>query len=206
MPHSRLWYNFLFENIFSCFRVYFSCFRTSFPVLECPFPVFGFEKVILSLDINGQRSKSQYFYSCPCPGTKQQLDVPSRPLETLLETHFQYENSILGSLQNLYTITLGTVVGGVEGAIWQGSSHLGGKRWSLGIMSTFCLLFEEEQCLLTSPCSDLSVEAFFFKSMFHLMALLKCCRVYYSTVCWDRFKQKIVLRLKNHHNMKEYPM
>ena len=45
-----------------------------------------------------------------------------------LQTHFQYENSILGSLQNLYTITLGTVVGGVEGAIWQGSSHLGGKR------------------------------------------------------------------------------
>ena len=29
---------------------------------------------------------------------------------------------------HLYTMTLGTVVGGVEGAIWQGSSHLGGKR------------------------------------------------------------------------------
>ena len=42
-------YDFLFYNIFSCFRTYFSCFRTSFPVLErtflvleCPFPVFWF--------------------------------------------------------------------------------------------------------------------------------------------------------------------
>ena len=33
------WYNFLFDNIFSCFRMSFSYFRTSFPVLECHFPV-----------------------------------------------------------------------------------------------------------------------------------------------------------------------
>ena len=32
-------YDFLFLNIFSCFRAYFFCCRTSFPVLEYPFPV-----------------------------------------------------------------------------------------------------------------------------------------------------------------------
>ena len=37
MPHSIQWYNFLFENIFSCFRKSYSCFRTSFSVLECHF-------------------------------------------------------------------------------------------------------------------------------------------------------------------------
>jgi hypothetical protein len=29
-------YNFLFQNIFSCFRKYFFCFRMSVPVLEHP--------------------------------------------------------------------------------------------------------------------------------------------------------------------------
>jgi hypothetical protein len=80
-------------------------------------------------------------------------------------------------------MTLGTVVGGVEGAIWQGSSHLGGKRWSLGIMSTFCLLFEEEQCLLTSPWSDLSVELFLkSQCFFYWLALFKCCSLLKSEV------------------------
>ena len=70
MSHSIIWYNFLFENIFSCFRMSFpvleirtsfSCFGTSFFCFLC-----SFGKVILSRDI----------CSCPCPGTKGQRDVP----------------------------------------------------------------------------------------------------------------------------------
>ena len=28
----------------------------------------------------------------------------------------------------------------------------------------------------------------------------------YFTVCWGRFKQKVMVRPKDHHSMKEYPI
>ena len=93
-----------FGTYFFCFRTSFSCFRTSFPVLERPFPVSerhfpvlerpfsvlerlfpGFWGVILSRDVQGQKSLSRDICSCPCPGTRNFFcPGTSRPLETLI--------------------------------------------------------------------------------------------------------------------------
>ena len=56
---------FLFQNILSCFRTSFNCFRTSFSF----FFFFGESDFV-----PGQKSLSQDFFSCICPGTKGQRD------------------------------------------------------------------------------------------------------------------------------------
>ena len=67
--------DFLFQNIFSCFKrpfMFQNLFFLFYNILFLFFVSFG--KVILSRDVPGQRSLSRDFYSCPCPGTKGQRD------------------------------------------------------------------------------------------------------------------------------------
>ena len=63
---------FLFQNIFSCFRMFFLVLEHPFSVLERLFPVFCLfgERDFFP----GQKSLSRDFCSCPCPGTKGQRD------------------------------------------------------------------------------------------------------------------------------------
>ena len=70
-------YNFLFYNIFYCFRTYFTFFRlyilfflrTSYSILECPFPVFWF--LLGKWFCPGMSQDRKKF----CPGTSQDRRV-----------------------------------------------------------------------------------------------------------------------------------